>query len=248
MWTWLQDGVFWCVNGMYTFCGDWGLAIILITIIFRALVYPLTSKQTRSSYEMQRLQPKIQEIQTKYEGDKQRISEETMKMYADNKVSPLSGCLPMLLQMPIFIILFQVLRERIPSGANFYNLVPDLTLMPKDLLTNGGPLVNSIPYVLLVLIFGASMLVPMLIQKNSNNQAKIMGIFMSVFMLWIGFTSPAGVLLYWDMSSIIGIAQQLIIQHSMDKKNAVKDEIIEVGPIEVDVERKIKKPRPTKKG
>ncbi len=248
MWEWLQNGVFWIVKAMYDFCGDWGLAIIIITVIFRLCIFPLTQKQTKSTYEMQRLQPKIQEIQTKYEGDQQRISEETMKVYADNKVSPLSGCLPMLLQMPIFIILFQVLREKIPVGANFYGIIPDLTVMPNAFFTNGEPWYNAIPYVVLVLIFGLSMLIPMFMQKNQTKQTKWMSIFMSAFMLWIGSTSPAGVLLYWDVSSLFGIAQQAIVQKTLESKyKKAEEEKVYIEPIKVDVERKIKKPKPTKK-
>ena len=84
-------------------------AIIALTVLFRLALMPLTIKQTKSMYEMQRIQPKIKELQKKYKDDKQKLQEETLKFYQDNKVNPFGGCLPMILQMPVFIALFQVL-------------------------------------------------------------------------------------------------------------------------------------------
>ena len=111
MWEVFKNWIFDIIQFFFGFCQDWGLAIIIVTIIFRVLISPLMHKQTKSSYQMQKVQPLMQEIQAKYANDPQRMQEEMQKLYADAKFNPLAGCLPMLLQMPIFIALFQVLRE-----------------------------------------------------------------------------------------------------------------------------------------
>lgn len=246
MWTWLKDATFWCIQSVYNFCGDWGLAIIIITIIFRVLIYPITEKQLKSSYSMQKIQPYIKEIQTKYAGDQQRMNEEMQKIYAEHNFNPLAGCLPMLLQMPIFIILYQTLREYIPSqGASFYGLIPNLAAALSTTWASG--IIASIPYIIIVLLFGVSTLIPMLMQENAEKQTKIMAIFMAFFMIYIGWSAPAGVMLYWVASSFFGIAQQKITTSVLKAKDKKEAPVIEVKPVSVDVERKIKKAKPTKK-
>lgn len=246
MWTWCKDATFWCIQAVYGWCGDWGLAIIIITIIFRALIYPIASRQIKSSYSMQRIQPYVKEVQTKYADDPQKMNEEMMKIYADHHFNPLSGCLPMLLQMPIFIVLYQTLLQYLPANSCFYGLVPDLTIALKTTFSIG--MVYSIPYIILVALFAISTLVPMLMMPNQEKQAKFMAIFMAVFMVWIGWSAPAGVMLYWDVSQIIGIAQQLITQKIMKSEDEkLEAEQIIVEPVKVDVDRKVKKPKPTKK-
>ena len=111
MWDIIKNWIFDVIQFFYNFCGDWGLAIIIVTVIFRILVAPLMHKQAKSSYQMQKVQPLMQEIQRKYADDPMRQQEEMQKLYAEAKFNPLAGCLPMILQMPIFIALFQVLSE-----------------------------------------------------------------------------------------------------------------------------------------
>lgn len=248
MWTWLKEAMFWCVESVYNFCGDWGLAIIIITLIFRLLIYPLTVKQMRSSYQMQKLQPKIKEIQEKYKDDQQRQQEEMQRIYAENKFNPLAGCLPMLLQMPIFIILYQTLREYIPDGASFYNLIPNLAMSLKEAWAVGFG--DALPYLIVMILFVVSTFIPMLMTGNKDKNTLIMTAVMSLFMLWIGWSAPAGVMLYWAVSSFFGVFQQLAVRASMkrkDKKEEEESEVIVVEPVRVDVERKVKKKRPTKK-
>lgn len=248
MWTWLKDGLFACINWCYMWCGDWGLAIIVITILFRALIYPLTVKQVKSTYAMKKIQPKMQALQVKYADDQQRLQEEMKKLYADAKANPLSGCLPVILQMPIFIILFQVLNEYLPDTACFYNLVPNLTWAPKAAWEQG--LVFSIPYLVLVALFALSTFIPMMLQGNSKDkQNMIMGLVMTVFMLWISWSSPGGVLLYWDVSSIIGVIQQQAMQYRLKLNDEEAEaQMVTVEPVHVDVERRVRKPKPKKKG
>jgi YidC/Oxa1 family membrane protein insertase len=102
-----------------------------------------------------------------------------------------------------------------------------------------------IPYVILVLLFGVSMLIPLLLNKTRERQTLIMTGVMAVFMLWFGWTSPAGVLLYWDVSSLLGVAQQVASRKIQEKKDA-EQEAVEIKPVKVEVERKTKKNRPKK--
>ena len=111
MWDAFKDAIFWCIDAMYGFVADWGLAIIIVTLILRLILFPLMQKQIRSSYRMQQFSPRIQEIQEKYADDQQRQAEEMQKVYAEIGFNPITGCLPLFLQMPIFVALFQVLQE-----------------------------------------------------------------------------------------------------------------------------------------
>lgn len=255
MWDAVKDVVFSIIEIFYNFCGDWGLAIILVTIIFRLLLLPLMIKQTKSSFQMQKVQPLISEIQTKYKNDPTRLQEETQKLYAEAKFNPLAGCLPMLIQMPIFIALFQTLNEMgARTGAasmKFYGLVPDLVMRPSEAFQLGiGPF---IPYVILMIIFAGATFLPMILQQRTNtspqkNQTMIMAAVMSVMMLFISWGSPAGVLLFWGTSSVIALIQQQITMRSLKRKDRIEAEQAEAKPIEVDVTRKVKKSKPTKKG
>ncbi|WP_346687563.1 YidC/Oxa1 family membrane protein insertase [Enteroscipio rubneri] len=253
MWDVFKDWIFDIIQFFYNICGDWGLAIIVVTVIFRILISPLMHKQTKSTHAMQKVQPLIQELQTKYGDDPQRLNEEIQKLYAEVKFNPIAGCIPMLLQMPIFIALFQVLSEMGSrtqgTTYEFYNLVPSLVTTPSQAFENG----TFVPYVILMIIFAGATFLPMVLQQlNSNNSAQrkqmiIMAAVMSLFMLWISWNSPAGVLLFWGASSLLGIAQQQISLRMMKRKDAEQEEAIEIKPIEVDVTRKAKKPRPKKK-
>ncbi|MDR1015057.1 MAG: YidC/Oxa1 family membrane protein insertase [Coriobacteriales bacterium] len=256
MWEAFQQGIFYVIDWFYGIAHDWGLAIILITILFRILIYPITRKQFKSTHEMQKLQPRLAEIKEKYAGDQARIQEETMKIYQETKFNPLSGCLPMILQMPIFIALYWVLRE-LPTyiqnsthsesalPATFYGLIPDLSVSPGSVFSSQG-ILAVVPYAILVLLFGVSMLIPLLLNKNRERQTLIMTGVMSIVMVWFGWTSPAGVLLYWDASSLLGAAQQTMSRKLMEKKDQEREEAVEVKPVKVEVERKTKKARPKK--
>ncbi len=251
-WDIFLDAIFEVIRWFHSWCGDWGLAIILITILFRMLIYPITRKQFKSSYQMQKLQPKMQEIRDKYKDDPQRQQQETMKLYQEAKFNPLAGCLPMLLQMPIFIALYQVLlslEERIGTteGISFYGLVPDLTTSPGTVFAEQG-VVAVIPYALMLVLFASSLLVPLLMQQSSDKNTRIMMIVMSVVMLWFGWTVPAGVLLYWDVSSYIGVGQQYVSRKLLQKKDEREAaEVVEIAPVKVDVDRAERKARPKKK-
>lgn len=258
MWDVILSWMFSIIQFFYDICKDWGLSIIIVTVIFRILVSPLMHKQAKSTYEMQKIQPEIQRIQQKYAGDQMRISQETQKLYADAKVNPITGCLPMLLQIPLFIILFQVLRDMghwvsTDTVFSFYNIVPNLIMTPAVAFENSFR--TFVPYLILMIIFAVATFIPMILQQFQNkesstrNQTLLMGVFMTIFMLWVSWGSPAGVLIFWGVSSLIGIAQNqfTLYRCRREDKEQAAQEVIEVKPIEVDVIRKEKKKRPSKK-
>lgn len=245
------------VELFYQFAQDWGLAIILFTIVFRCLMLPLMKSSTKSSVMMQRMQPKLKEIQERFKDDPVRMQQEQQQLYADAKFNPLSGCIPMLIQMPIFIALFQVLRniqDWLPqyTSFTFYNLVPDLLMTPAEAFELG--MTEFIPYLILVIIFVGATFLPMLLQQKNNpdssqrNQMIMMSIIMGVMMLFVSWSSPAGVLLFWGVSGIIAtIFQQSYMSYLKKKLDAEDEGPIELQPVHVEVERKERKKRPTKK-
>lgn len=277
MWDIFKDWIFDIIQFFYSFCGDWGLAIIIVTVIFRILVAPLMYKQTKSTYQMQKIQPKIQSIQERFADDRVRQSEEMQKIYASTKFNPLAGCLPMLIQLPIFAALFQVLRElpvhisgyqtvdvaqavqdpalldQLLNGpVRFYDIIPSLELSPANAINVSFG--TFVPYMILLLIFAGATFIPMVIQQlKTNNNAQrtqmiVMAVVMTAFMLWIGWGSPAGVLLFWGASSVIGILQsQLTLRHFKKKDEKEEALLAETAPVEVYVTRKAKKARPKKK-
>ncbi|MBN2822124.1 MAG: YidC/Oxa1 family membrane protein insertase [Coriobacteriia bacterium] len=209
--------------------GDYGFSIILLTVAIRLILFPLTQKQTKSTYELQRIQPKIKALQEKYKGNKEKLQEETLKFYQENKVNPLGGCLPLILQMPIFFALFRMLgsvtkdKQPVPglllayiaslpdvqaeAARRFWIILPDITMAPRDVFAADG-LVAALPYIIFVALFGLSIVVPQLIQPGERQQ-KMIGIYMGVLMLWFGWITPAGVLIYWITQAVLALVQQL---------------------------------------
>ena len=125
MWDWFINFLMQILQWLADFSGDWGVAVIILTIIIRLLVMPLMTKSTASSARMQALQPKMVEIQNKYADDPERQAEELRKFTAENKFNPLGGCLPIFLQMPVFFALFTVAKQ-VPASAHFLNIMPSL--------------------------------------------------------------------------------------------------------------------------
>ena len=252
-WEMIKDGIFWVIEWCYSWAGDWGLAIVIVTFLFRMLIFPISRKQFKSTYDMQKLQPKMQEIKEKYADDQQRQQEETAKLYQDAKFNPLMGCLPTLLQMPVFIALYQVLLEletRVGVGVHvsFFNIVPDLATNASTVFAEQG-ILGALPYIIMLVLFASSMLIPQLIQKTpQESQTRIMMIVMSGVMLFFGWNVPAGVLLYWDVSSYLGVAQQLVTRRMLERKDEqLEKENETIEPVKVDIDRAERKARPKKK-
>jgi YidC/Oxa1 family membrane protein insertase len=187
--------------------GNWGLAIILITFTVKGALYPLTKAQYTSMAKMRLLQPKIQELRERYGEDRQKVSKAMMELYKTEKVNPLGGCFPILLQMPIFIALYWSLMESVElRHAPFMLWIQDLSVQD--------------PYYIMPILMGASMF---LIQKMSPTtvqdpmQQKIMQfmpIIFTFFFLWF----PAGLVLYWLMSNVVTLIQQTLIYRQFEKQ------------------------------
>lgn len=193
----------------YRLSGDYGLAIILLTVTVRVILLPLTIKQTKSMQDMKRIQPLMKELQEKYKDNKEKLQEEMMKFYKENKVNPLAGCLPLLLQLPIMFALFRVLIQP-PKGQtqSFFVFISDLSVSAQKAVSGLG-VGQAIPYLVLVLLLIASTYVQSRMMSADAQQEKMM-IFMSLFMAYIGWTLPAGVLLYLVVSNAWTIAQQYV--------------------------------------
>ena len=244
------------LSTIHGFCGDWGLAIVILTLCVRLLIMPLMTRSVRSTAKMQVLQPKMLELQERYENDPETLQREMSKFYAENKFNPLGGCLPILLQMPIFFALFSVIRNvgALSGGtASFYSLIPDLTVGPQQVIASSGIPAAAI-YIFLDVLFGVLTLVPMLLNTSSTTDpqqqrsTRIMGIFMAVWMLWIGWGLPSGVLLYYNTSALWQVAQQqLVTKRVMDAAKAEAEAEMQNAPVKVEVVRKDRKPRPRKK-
>ncbi|WP_261816343.1 membrane protein insertase YidC [Vibrio gallicus] len=186
---------------------NWGLAIIVLTFIVRGAMYPLTKAQYTSMAKMRMLQPKLQAMRERIGDDRQRMSQEMMELYKKEKVNPLGGCLPLVLQMPIFIALYWALMESVElRHSPFFGWITDLSAQD--------------PYYVLPLLMGASMF---LIQRMSPTtvtdpmQQKIMT-FMPVMFTFFFLWFPSGLVLYWLVSNIVTLIQQTLIYKGLEKK------------------------------
>lgn len=207
-WAWfISKPLFKLLQLIQGLVSNWGLAIIGVTLVVKAALYPLTKAQYTSMAKMRMLQPRLQELRERFGEDRQRLSQEMMKLYKEEKVNPLGGCLPLLLQMPIFIALYWMFMEAVElRHAPFFGWIQDLSAQD--------------PFYILPLLMGGSMF---LLQKMSPNavadvtQQRIMNlmpVLFTFFFLWF----PAGLVLYWLASNLITIAQQQWIYRNLEKK------------------------------
>ena len=252
MWDWFINFLTAVLAGIEGFVGDWGLAVIILTVIIRLILTPLMAHSTKSTARMQVMQPKLQEIQERYADNPERQAEEMRKIYADMKFNPLGGCLPIFLQMPVFFGLFTVARQ-VPTDASFFGILPSISLSVSQVIEARG-WVAAAPYILFDVLFGVLTFVPMVINVSTQAEAQrsqtmTMGAVMAVMMLFFGWSVPAAVLLYYVTSSLWQVIQQKVItQRVMEKAKAEAEAEAAGRPIEVDVVRKEKKARPHKKG
>lgn len=207
-WLWfLAKPLHMLLSFIQSFVGNWGLAIIGLTLIVRGAMYPLTKAQYTSMAKMRMLQPKMQEMRERIGDDRQRMSQEMMALYKKEKVNPLGGCLPIFLQMPIFISLYWALMESVElRHSPFFGWIHDLSAQD--------------PYYILPVLMGISMF---MIQKMSPStvtdpmQQKIMTFMPVVFSAFFLFF-PAGLVLYYLMSNIVTLIQQTMIYKGLEKK------------------------------
>jgi len=204
---------------LYSVLPNYGIAIIILTIMVRVVTAPLTVKQMRSMERMRALSPKLKEIQAEFADDRQKQSEKTMALYKSEGVNPLGGCLPMLLQFPVFIGLFYSLRSTIQlRQAPFFGWIDDLSV-PETLFEIPG---IGLPFRVLPLIMGATMVLQQRITPMQADpaQAKMMMTVMPVMMTVIFYQFPSGLVLYWMVSNMLAIAHQLWIGRGMRAKKA----------------------------
>ena len=236
---------------------NYGLVIILLTILVRIILTPLTISQTRSMAKMQKLQPQLKEIQKKYKEDKQKIQQETMEFYKKNNVNPLAGCLPLILQMPVFFALFHVLRE--PSemitsvlGLPYIDGVanPNFTFLWLDLNAKD-------PYYILPILMVATMfLSTILTSASSSGQNKIMMYAMPAVFGVISINLASGILIYWVTTNVWSIGQQWVVNRFIKRqaerqeekgKEAKKEEVLVLTEEEKKIIKKKRKKRKKKK-
>jgi YidC/Oxa1 family membrane protein insertase len=191
---------------------SWGMSIIALTVVTRALLIPLTYKQLKGMRALQALQPQIKEIQEKYKNDKQRMQQEMMRFYQENKVNPFASCIPLLAQLPVFITLFYVLRHELPadigckaghcgSEASFL-FINDLTAKAM-----GGELVA-----LLILYIGTQLISGLVMSVTADKSQRTMMFILPLIFVPFVINFPAGLVLYWITTNIWTIGQQAVIQ------------------------------------
>jgi YidC/Oxa1 family membrane protein insertase len=231
----------------YGLTNSFGLAIVLLTVAVRIVLYPLNQKQMTSMQQMQKIQPRLKVLQEKYANDKEKLNQETMRLYKENKVNPAAGCLPLLVQLPILILLFNVLRTYDFAGTSFlgiilgssttaglaqavgvaadptgnYGVMSVLTGILKNPagLSNAGLYIGN-----LILLIGISFLTwaQQKLSSGTNPQMAMMNTIMPFFMAFICLSMPGGVMLYWGLSSLMGVVQQYFVMSKTKQELQVK--------------------------
>ena len=199
----LARPLFWLLEQVHTFVGNWGWSIIIVTLLIKLAFYKLTEASGRSMAKMRKLQPRLQQLQERYKDDRQQLSQQMMELYKREKVNPAAGCLPMLVQIPFFIAFYWVLLESVEMRqAPFALWITDLS--SKD------------PFFVLPLLMGAAMFVQQKLNPAPPDpvQAKVMMFLPIVFTVFFAFF-PSGLVLYWLTNSVLSVAQQWNINRRM---------------------------------
>lgn len=227
---WLENFLKFLLNFFYSLIPNYGVAIILVTVLIKALFFPLTKKSSLSTARMAELQPKMQELQAKYKNNPQKLNQEMADFYKRENYNPMSGCLPLLIQFPLFIAMYNLFNNHFDlRGAMFiHGWINDLSL-PESIVNFGNfrvPIVGwndlralPIIYLLSQLLYGKFTQSPQSAQPNSQqaSQAKLMMYGMPIMFFFILYDVPAGLLIYWIVNNVITIAQQMVINDLMKK-------------------------------
>lgn len=199
-WLWfLAEPLFWLLHWLYKLVGNWGWAIVLVTMIVKALFFQLSATSYKSMAKMRKVQPRMAALKERHGDDRQQFSQAIMKLYQEEKINPLGGCFPILIQIPVFIALYWVLLESVElRHAGFIFWISDLSA--KD------------PYYVLPILMGVTMLIQQMLSPAPPDamQAKMMKILPIIFTFFFLFF-PAGLVLYWLVSNILSIGQQWLI-------------------------------------
>jgi len=199
--------IFIAMKAIHGVVGNWGWSIILLTLLIKLILFPLSAASLKSMAKMRNLQPQMARLKELYGDDRQKMSQETMSLYKKEKVNPAGGCFPMLLQMPVFLSLYWVLLESVEiRHAPWVLWIQDLSA--KD------------PYFILPLIMGASMFFMQKMQPMPTDpmQAKVMQ-FMPIGFTFLFMTFPSGLVLYWTVNNLLSMAQQWYVNSQLIKKN-----------------------------
>ncbi|MGB8711634.1 MAG: membrane protein insertase YidC [Onishia taeanensis] len=209
-WLWfLANPLFWLLDHIHDLLGNWGWSIVVLTMLVKLALFPLSAKAYKSMARMRKLGPEMQRLKEQFGDDRQKMSQEMMKFYQKEKINPLGGCLPIVIQMPVFIALYWMLMESVElRHAPFMFWVQDLSV--KD------------PYFILPILMGASMFVQQLLNPTPPDptQAKIMKmlpVIFTFFFLWF----PAGLVVYWVVNNSISILQQWFITRNIENDPSV---------------------------
>ncbi len=205
---WIAQPLFWLLTKIQSLVSNWGVAIILLTVLVKGAFFQLSAASYKSMAKMRKVQPKMQSIREQYADDKQKQSQAMMELYKKEKINPMGGCLPILIQMPVFIALYWVLMESVElRQAPFALWIDDLSVMD--------------PYFVLPLLMGASMFFMQKLNPPPPDpmQAKIMQwlpVVFTFFFLWF----PAGLVLYWVVNNLLSMAQQWVITRRIEREGA----------------------------
>lgn len=194
------------INGIV---GNYGIAIIIVTILMRILIFPLTLKQEKSMKKMKDIQPEVDKIREKYKDDPQTLNQKTMEIYKENNVNPMGGCLPILIQMPIFVALYYAfVGNTIPSDATFlwFNLK-----QPDHFMKLGTFTINLLPILNTLVTFIQQKIMMGVQPQDKNNPMSSMLYTMPLMMLFIFYNMPSGVTLYYLVSGVLSVVQQYFI-------------------------------------
>lgn len=208
--------IFWLMTAIYTFVGNWGWTIILLTLLIKLIFFPLSAASYRSMAKMKAVTPKMTAIRERYKGDPQAMNREMMVLYKTEKINPLGGCLPIVVQIPVFISLFWVLLSSVEMrGAPWILWIHDLSA--PDRLFGTLPFVN-VPIGLLPILMAVSMFIQTKLNPTPPDplQAKIM-MFMPIVFSVMFFFFPSGLVLYWVVNNVLSIAQQWVITRNLER-------------------------------
>ena len=219
----LVDFVVHVLNAIYSVVGNYGIAIIIVTILMRIIVFPLTLKQEKSMKKMRELQPELEKIKEKYKDDPQEYQRKTAELYRESGVNPLGGCLPLLIQMPIFVALYWAFSgNAIPADAKFLWFTlkqPDRLFMMGKFAFNLLPVLNvGVTYIQQKIMTSATG------GQENNQQMQTMMYMLPLMMLFIFYNMPSGVTLYYLVSGALSLVQQYFILkgRSDDGKDSIK--------------------------
>lgn len=215
-WDIIAKPTLYLLNFLYKYIHNYGVAIILVTIIIKMLFWPISHKGMKSMKTMQKIQPKIAKLREKYKDDRERLNQEMVKIYKTYKINPLGGCLPMVLQIPVFFALYKVLLQTIElRHAPFMLWINDLSAPDRLFIGFDIPYLGGIP--VLTLLMGASMFLQQKMTPTAADptQAKVMMFLPLIFtFMFINFAS--GLVLYWFVNNLLSIAQQYVINRQVE--------------------------------